>query len=297
MKVLIVRYSAIGDCVMTAWMASSIRQAEPDAKIVWAVQPRCSAVVSRELARIEVVPRDRRGGRKASLGEMLRWHLGLRREKFDIGFDVQGHSKTAVCLRLARPKLRFSVEGTDPLVNLLNPASPIPSDLLHKVEREHALACAWRSLPLATEAVMPRFAKPAEGRFATIQTGAGAKDKRYPAEMWAEVAGRLAAKGLRVLALGAPGDPEVPGVESLVGKLSLEETLAWVQASALHLAADTGTGHAAAAYGVPVVSVFGPMPVEIYRPWGPRAVALWRGASPASVSPQEVVAAAEELLG
>ncbi|MBC8063619.1 MAG: hypothetical protein H7Y17_02220, partial [Chlorobia bacterium] len=35
--------------------------------------------------------------------------------------------------------------------------------------------------------------------------------------------------------------------------------------STIHLAADTGTGHMAAAFGVPFVSVFGPTDPKLFR--------------------------------
>ena len=64
----------------------------------------------------------------------------------------------------------------------------------------------------------------------------------------------------------------------------------------LHLAADTGTGHAASAYGTPVVSVFGPTDPALYRPWGGRSTMLRNGDDTACVSSGEVAAAAHELL-
>ena len=78
--------------------------------------------------------------------------------------------------------------------------------------------------------------------------------------------------------------------------MSLEESLAWVAASRLHLAADTGTGHAAAAYGVPTLSVFGPTDDQKFRPWGESARLLKRGEMAGDVPAFEVIEAAEKML-
>ncbi|MGE0001849.1 MAG: glycosyltransferase family 9 protein, partial [Fimbriimonadaceae bacterium] len=61
MRFLVVRLSAIGDCVMAAHAVSSLRRAHPKADIVWAVQEKCAPVVaSPGLAdEVIVVPRER----------------------------------------------------------------------------------------------------------------------------------------------------------------------------------------------------------------------------------------------
>jgi ADP-heptose:LPS heptosyltransferase len=103
--------------------------------------------------------------------------------------------------------------------------------------------------------------------------------------------------GYRVHALGGPeerglGDDSV----DLVGKLSLGETLQEVATSALHLAADTGTGHIASAYQIPVVSVFGPMNPAKYRPYGQNVTVLRESNDPGAVKPESIVAAGQKLL-
>jgi ADP-heptose:LPS heptosyltransferase len=70
-----------------------------------------------------------------------------------------------------------------------------------------------------------------------------------------------------------------------------------VAASELHLAGDTGTGHMAAAYGVPVVSVFGHMEPVKYRPYTDAGVVLRNGTEAANVSAEELLTAARELIG
>ncbi|HRI44468.1 MAG TPA: glycosyltransferase family 9 protein [Fimbriimonadaceae bacterium] len=305
-RILIVRFSAIGDCVMTAWAVSDLRRAHPDAVIVWAAETRCLPVIStdRLVDRTVEVPRERWKRERRFLAP-LRLFASLRRERFDVGFDFQGHSKTALCLRLARPRVRLAARATDVFARSLNPVARLPVGEVHEVELARRLVSAWQPGILQPEDALPILPSLTEtpafredGPIVSIQTGAGAADKIVPPAHWAEVADQLLAAGMRVCAIGGPNDPRVehPGVADLVGKIDLREAMAVVARSVLHLAGDTGTGHIAAAYGVSTVSVFGPTPPERYRPWSKKAVVL-RAASRRveDVDPDEIVAAALEV--
>ena len=96
-RVLIVRFSAIGDCIMAAWPVSSIRKAWPDSWIAWAVQMRCSPVVDTAtlVDSRHIFPRERwkrSGWSPAVWREQLVAYSRLRRQRLDYGFDFQGHS-------------------------------------------------------------------------------------------------------------------------------------------------------------------------------------------------------------
>ena len=71
--------------------------------------------------------------------------------------------------------------------------------------------------------------------------------------------------------------------------------MAVIARSSLVLAADTGAGHLAAAYGVPVVSIFGPTDPEEFRPYSDAGIVLKSGDRTDDVSPEQVVMAAKEL--
>ena len=60
-RFLLVRFSAIGDCVLSAWAATAIRHKYPEAYLCWAVESRCAAVVDRQrlVTRVCEMPRDR----------------------------------------------------------------------------------------------------------------------------------------------------------------------------------------------------------------------------------------------
>lgn len=296
---LIVRFSAIGDCVMTAWAVTALRHRYPG-RMVWAVQERCAPVIATPDLVDSVVIADRNEWKKQRWSPKT-WRSqmatfgALRRFQFETGLDFQGHSKTALCLKMSGARKRYASRATDPLAERLNQMVECGAGTQHEVLTAMQLV---RSVfedvqELPGRALMPAF-QPVVGEYVSIQTGAGHPDKVYPKGHWAVVTKRLIEQGKRVVILGAPGDPDVnvEGAESLVGKTSLEETIAWVAGSKVHLAADTGTGHIAAAYGKPVVSVFGPTKPEIYTPWGGRTTVLRESDDPGQVKPDQVVEAA-----
>ncbi|MDX2066430.1 MAG: glycosyltransferase family 9 protein [Fimbriimonadaceae bacterium] len=298
-RILVVRFSAIGDCVMAAWAATAIRQKYPDAFLAWAVEGRCAPVIDRHrlvTQRIEF-PRDRwRQSRwtPATWREQLLKHTNLRKLRFDWGVDLQGHSKTAICLRIARPKRRLAAAATDAFSRSLNPqAGPRPEGL-HDVEWQNRVINQIEPFELPVRPWLPEVGGESDPRRVTIAVSAGQADKAYPIAQWEQVAARLIADGWHVTFVGGKHDPHpnVAGADDQVGELRLKDTMRLIQSSALHLAADTGTGHMAAGLGVPVISVFGPTDPQRYRPYSDRGVVL-RAPSrvTADVTADEVLAA------
>lgn len=292
-RVLIVKFSSIGDCVMAVPVASRIRRSEPGAFIAWAVDPRCAAVLeTKALVNLRYdIPWEDWKRRKVGTLTQLRHYLKLREYKFDLGIDLQGHAKTAICLRLCGASRRISSLAIDPLARALNPLARRGS-AVHTVERNLETLAEVFSGKGDASPIMPSL--PRTGTLedmVTISVGTGHPSKNYA--RWAEVADLLLKQGQPVAFLGGPGEvAPSPRALDLVGKLTLEETMARVVASRVHLAADTGSGHIAAAYRVPVVSVFGYTNPDMYRPYTELGVVLDAGKEMAGVTPEQIVEAA-----
>jgi ADP-heptose:LPS heptosyltransferase len=293
--VLLVRFSAIGDCVMAAWAAASIRQSLPEAELFWAVETRCAPVVAPGLASVIEYPRDRWKKEKwRRWREEMALYSALRRFGFEWGLDLQGHSKTALLLRFSGAKRRLAARATDAFAARLNPLVPGDPRSMQVVEWNQLALGHLGKFERVERPPMPPLASGPEPRLATICVGAGSEAKLWPVERWAEVARRLVSSGFRVVFLGGPGDPmpePVAGSENLIGKLPLLDSVRMVGASGLHLAADTGTGHMAAAYGVRAISIFGPTPVSVFRPYSSRTTVLRRSERTEDVTVEDVMEA------
>lgn len=308
-RFLIVRFSAIGDCVMSVPVATSVRRAMPDVELTWAVEPRCADVIDsgRLIDRTLLIDRSRWRSRRWSPSawrEQVLTYARLREERFDFGIDLQGHSKTALCLRLAKPSKRIAAKATDALVRRLNPVVQGDQGLTHTVDwnlrtlrelGDFSTEARWIMPPLIAE----RAALATEGKqVASIAVGTGHVDKSYPRHKWREVAERFLEAGWRVVFLGGAGEvaPEVEGAVNYVGKLSLAQTMAVVAQSDVHLAGDTGSGHIAAAYAVPLVSIFGPTEPAVYAPYTKTRVVLRKASKvTGEVSSEDVFNAALSL--
>ncbi len=287
---------------MAAWGVTGLRQTFPEAHITWAVQDRFGPVIdrSRLVDRVVFADADRWKSRRWApttwLGQ-LRAFAELRRTPFDVGFDLQGQVKTALCLRLSGAKIRLANRNTDRIASRLNPTVDCLLGSVHEVEATWRLLNAWHEVRLPNHPYMPPANDRPSGQI-VIQTGSGHPHKKVSTERWAQVARQLINKGYAITVIGGVNDETIPvdGVTNLVGQIPLERALDIVANCRLHLSADTGTAHAAAAYGIPTVTVFGRTDPRRYQPYGELSTVLRPGPDPDAITAEEVVAAVTERL-
>jgi ADP-heptose:LPS heptosyltransferase len=162
-------------------------------------------------------------------------------------------------------------------------------------------ACATKTTPafaLVGQAVSPaEFAQqgflhgcPASG-FAVIHPVAATPAKTWPAGRFLAVADRLKQAGMEPVFIGASSDDLSPfsAYRTLHGA-PLGEIKSLLSRASLFVGNDSGPAHMAAAFGVPVVVIFGESDPAI---WGP-----WRTASevaPMAAEPAQVLAAVARL--
>lgn len=136
----------------------------------------------------------------------------------------------------------------------------------------------------------PPAASPAPGAV-VVHPGADAPARRWPAERYGDLAGRLRAAGHRVVVSGGPGEDalvravaERAGLaprDLLPGGLAFGDLSALIARAALVVSGDTGLAHLAVAHATPSVTLFGPVSPRL---WGPprdvRHTALWKPGPP-----------------
>ena len=108
---------------------------------------------------------------------------------------------------------------------------------------------------------------------------AWSKDKHWGNDKFAAIAKRMQMLGGRTFLLGDKKDQEIDGkviqkiaVTSLCGRLGLKGTFGALKSCDIYIGNDTGLSHAAAAFGMPALSVFKPWASSFIknRPYGPR---------------------------
>jgi len=125
--------------------------------------------------------------------------------------------------------------------------------------------------------------------FVVIHPFASRAAKRWPLDRFEEVARRLGARW-PVRWCAGPDEP----LGGAVRIADLYELACWLARARLYLGNDSGIAHLAAAAGTPVVVLFGPTDPAVWAPRGPRVRVL---APMESITPAQVVAAAECIIG
>ncbi|MDI3280061.1 MAG: glycosyltransferase family 9 protein [Bacillota bacterium] len=143
------------------------------------------------------------------------------------------------------------------------------------------LALGERERAFAAELLAAAGCGPGPSRAPLVAIHPGGRTfrrKRWPAKRFAAVADRLAREwGARVVLVG--GREDVPLGEEIatlmrkkplmaVGRASLKQTAALLEASSLFIGNDSAPQHMAAAVGTPVIGLFGPTDPRNFAPLG-----------------------------
>ena len=286
----------IGDAVMSLPTISNLREAWPEARIAVLSLGWSSGVYELCPAVDEVIEAPQRHG---GIGILSEWALAerLHRRRFDAALVLPNSFRSAVAPLLARIGRRWGYR-TDCRGPLLTRAVRLPREAV----REHTvfyyrpllgeLGVPWRGerceLKLSdetldeTEAILRRRGVEAGRIRAGFSPGAAfGPSKRWPAERFARVAGRLAEDhGVQPLVFGS--EAERPLAEAVAGAGAAGRgavNLAGAFPEARHQAAaiagcaqlvtnHSGPMHIAAALDVPVVAIFGPTDERRSGPWG-----------------------------
>lgn len=293
-RVLIVRLSAIGDCIQTLPLACAVRDKWPEAKITWVVEKVSAPLVEacEAVDRVIVVPK-----RFATSWRLLsRLRRALAGERFDFALDPQGLTKSGLVSWLSPARRRIGFAR--PASRELNPwlqTELVPNVARQRVERylELLQPLGIEPSPVRFGIVLPAAAMAAAGEFveqaelcagyAVLNPGAGWDSKRWPTERFSGVARRLALRGLPSVVVWA-GERERLWAEEIVDgsngaarlapQTSLLELAALLQRARLFVGSDTGPMHLAAAMGTQCVALFGASKGDECGPYGRGHVVL-----------------------
>ncbi|HEX5595992.1 MAG TPA: glycosyltransferase family 9 protein [Micromonosporaceae bacterium] len=153
----------------------------------------------------------------------------------------------------------------------------------HEVQRWGRLL-RWYGVGVDTDDLWLRRPSPHQVPIGATIVHPGGKEarRRWSPTRFAAVAGELARLGHRVVVTGSAAERDLarqvvvraglPDAALLAGRLDLADLAALVGHGRLLVAADTGIGHLATAYGTPSVLLFGPVSP---RRWGPPPDRPW----------------------
>ena len=304
-RFLVVRLSSIGDIVHTLPAVAALGQACPEAEIHWAVEKRYAVLVEgnpyvHRVLKFDTLGWRRSLGSRATLEEMVRSVLEMRRQEYHTAIDFQGLIKTGFLARLSRAHRRLGLEKKwlrEPL------AAIFYTDRVGAVRRRHAIEeslalvehlgaprvepAHWQfPLPRTTDGdrmVTERLQSLGARDFIVINPGGGWISKRWAPENYADLIRRLEPElPWHFLLTGSPA--EEPVIQEIIRRAgtprtsyfaaTLVELIALERRARLFVGGDTGPLHLAAAVGTPIVAIYGPTDPARNGPFAPDDIAL-----------------------
>lgn len=274
-KILLVRFSSIGDVVLVAPAVAALKAKFPDAELHLLTKKAIAPIWSGD-PRVQVRwfdPDDRHFG----LPGFFRYLAELRGERYDLVVDLHGLPKTRLLtLALGAPTLRYD-KASLARRRYVRTKTP-PAEIVHTARR-YVRALAPLGIdpeaPLDPRIEIDEKARKAAGNLVgplnirgpemvAVAPGSQWATKQWGWEKFDALVQRLHDAGKWVALVGGAADKErceqmAEGrkVLNFAGLLSLPETLALMDFCALMVTNDSGPMHMAAARGVPVVAVFG----------------------------------------
>lgn len=298
-RILVIKWSAMGDVVMATALMEDIRRAFPDAEIDLNTLPAFRPLFEHDPRFREVFAIDvRRRGQRLENG--IAWLRRVRAGRYDLVIDLQrtDHSRALLALLWltgGAPRHRLGNRGgfpytqtpsiTDPrahafpMMRSVLESAGIPATTTRPVLYAGPLHQARARKLLAEHGLVP-------GRFAVFLPGSQAAGwlKRWGVERFSELAAHLRDLGLaeRIAVIGGPD--EVADCEricaagehlvNLNGRLQLLEIAPLCEAASFIVANDTGTAHISAAADRPMLVICGPTDPARVKPIGGKVRAV-----------------------
>jgi ADP-heptose:LPS heptosyltransferase len=155
------------------------------------------------------------------------------------------------------------------------------------------LGAARRPIPRAK--LFANGPSPVNGTYAVIHPFASAPEKTWAAVSFVDVAHHLAHAGVEPVFLAGPLDDAAPFSSFRVIAAEFDAVKNLLANATLFVGNDSGPAHMAAAFGVPVVVLFGPSDPVVWAPWRVPSRELVSDGPIDSIAPMEVIQALEGL--
>jgi ADP-heptose:LPS heptosyltransferase len=306
-RVAILRFRSLGDCVLTTPALAILKRCRPDLRVAVVVEDRFRAIFEQNPDVDEILPPE--------LGPLRSWkpvlclnlHGGSRSAwmtaasgaRYRAGFGHYRH-QFVYNVRIPRAQQILGVERTvhtaehlacavfylGALVEEVPRATLTTAPLRSRLRTDISDSCASISEPRAS----------ASGATAVLHPVAATPEKTWHAEGFLAVAEHLKSSGMEPIFIGAAGD-DLSAFASYrtVRGAPLSEIKQLLSTASLFVGNDSGPAHMAAAFGLPVVVIFGASDPAIWGPWRTASEVVTAPGGIAQVSTAQVVEALQRL--
>jgi len=263
MKILIIRFSSIGDIVLTTPIIRCVKQQIPDAEVHFLCKPEYKNILETNLYIRKIHFFDK---------ENPYFWKELANEKFNYIIELQNNYRSnKLCRKLKISHAHFPKLNIKKWLLVNFKTNKMPN--IHVVDRYFT---ATKQLPVKIEndgqgldffILNKDYEKiktyDIPPNFVTIAMGSQHKTKQLPLPILVEVCKKI---NQHIVLLGGKNDVESANelclqakknITNLCGKLTLRQSAACIDLSNILLTGDTGLMHIAAALNKPIVSVWG----------------------------------------
>lgn len=295
-KILIIKPSSLGDVIHSLPFLNAIHNKFPQSEIHWVIAKGLEPLLAQHpmISRLWIIDKDRwkilRRLRQTAI-EVKDIFSSLRNEKYDLAVDLQGLLRSGILIKSTLAPVRIGFSEAREGSTFFYTHKVAGGRDIHAVDR-----CLKIAAELGFDTSNPRFPMPdieetenvkdikqGLGRYSIIIPGARKEANKWPAERYADLAKRLKKN---FLVIGSKADErlgkkieELSGgfAKSIAGQTNLIELCSIIKNADYVVSNDTGPMHIAAAYGVPVVAIFGPANPARTGPYGSGHVVVQSG--------------------
>lgn len=281
-RIAVIRLRSMGDCVLTTPALALLKAYRPDLQVCVVVEPRFAGVFEDNPDVDEISPRV--GGRVDMVlnlhgGTRSMWMTVASGAKFGIGFE---HHRFSGIYSQRIPRAQ----------EILGEERPV-----HTAEHL-ASAMFWLGVPRSEipRAKLAASRRPDYPPYVVLHPFAATGEKTWPRERFLAVANQMQAAGLLPMIVAGPADDVTPFSQFQVLRNPLLSVLkSLMSGAALFIGNDSGPAHVAAAFGIPVVVLFGPSDPVTWAPWRTESRVLTSSGGIGNITVEEVMTAAEAL--
>lgn len=289
-RALIVKLGAIGDVVMAIPAAFELHRSG------YAIDWLCGNDLAPLLSLypwIHAVPVDEGSILRGGFAERLRTLAGVWRrlqpQRYDLCATLYYDDRYRLLTLPVRATRKVRLSTSDRASRLL-PGRHHTEEYARILTGRTDTETPFRLPPVPPESLPPNPLPRRPGTHRVVLVPAGARNlirddalRRWPVELYAELATALLRGGHEVLLAGGPADRWASplfaplGLTDLIGELSLLQTLSLLDSADVTVTHDTGPLHLAGLTRTAIITIFGPTDPRGRLPQRPGCVALWGG--------------------
>lgn len=260
-RVLFLRFSSLGDVIISNFSAMKLKERHPDWNITWLVDSAYAGLVRYQPWVDDVIEWDRRKDGNIGFLKVLK---EVRLRRFDILLDMHHSDRSSFFSLLSGIPLRYSSRRRFPFAH-----NRYSFDDIWDVGQKLSSCSRYLYSPPPSDRIRSLLKRGPAGRSLVLAIGASYAIKRWPVKSWIGFCMGASRAGYFLYLVG-DGRDEVKSAEdittavrsdrlvNLVGKLSISELVQVINETDTTISGDTGALHIARALGKSVVGLFGP---------------------------------------